>query len=138
MSATEQPGNDIAPLNPAAANPAPAEILVGQGAATVRRSPRYLNFMILGAVLGALTALILTVGFPQTAQFGLLQVFGFLLLGGVVVGMAVGAVVAIGIDRFTRRSAQAVVVDRLGVYGAGVANAPAEADDSPTSSADPL
>ncbi|WP_174775042.1 hypothetical protein [Cryobacterium algoricola] len=132
MSATEQPGNDIAAV------PATPEILVGQAAATVRRSPRYFNFMIVGAVLGAVTALILTVGFPQTAEFGLLQVFGFLLLVGVVVGLALGAVVAILIDRFTRRSVQAVVVDRLGVYGASGENAPSEADDPPTSSTNPL
>ncbi|MDY7558013.1 hypothetical protein [Cryobacterium sp. 10C3] len=64
MSATEQPGNDIAPVQPAPGTAVP-EILVGQAAATVRRSPRYLNFMIVGAVLGAVTALILTVGFPR-------------------------------------------------------------------------
>ncbi|MDY7542357.1 hypothetical protein KIV56_12235 [Cryobacterium breve] len=137
MSATEQPGNDIAPVQPAPGTAVP-EILVGQAAATVRRSPRYLNFMIVGAVLGAVTALILTVGFPQTAEFGLLQVFGFLLLVGVVVGLALGALVAILIDRFTGRSVQTVVVDRLGVYGASVENAPAEADDPPTSSANTL
>ena len=137
MSATEQPGNDIAPVQPAAGTAVP-EILVGQAAATVRRSPRYLNFMIVGAVLGAVTALILTVGFPQTAEFGLLQVFGVLLLVGVVVGLALGALVAIAIDRFTGRSVQTVVVDRLGVYGASVDNAPAEADDPPTSSANTL
>jgi len=136
MSATEQPGNEIESVNPA--ERAVPEVLVGQAAATVRRSPRYLNFMIVGAVVGVVTALILTVGFPQTAEFGLLQVFGFLLLVGVVVGLALGALVAIVIDRFSRRSVQAVVVDRLGVYGASGANAPDAADDPPTSSADPL
>ncbi|WP_174775136.1 hypothetical protein [Cryobacterium glucosi] len=137
MSATEQPGNDIAPVQPAPGAAVP-EVLVGQAAATVRRSPRYLNFMIVGAVLGAVTALILTVGFPQTAEFGLLQVFGFLLLVGVVVGLALGALVAIVIDRFTVRSVQTVVVDRLGVYGVSETNAPSEADDPPTSSANTL
>ncbi|WP_174774862.1 MULTISPECIES: hypothetical protein [unclassified Cryobacterium] len=137
MSATEQPGKDIAPVQPAPGAAVP-EILVGQAAATVRRSPRYLNFMIVGAVLGAVTALILTVGFPQTAEFGLLQVFGFLLLVGVVVGLALGALVAIVIDRFTVRSVQTIVVDRLGVYGVSETNAPSEADDPPTSSANTL
>ncbi|MEB0004481.1 MULTISPECIES: hypothetical protein [unclassified Cryobacterium] len=137
MSATEQPGNDIAPVQPAPGAAVP-EVLVGQAAATVRRSPRYLNFMIVGAVLGAVTALILTVGFPQTAEFGLLQVFGFLLLVGVVVGLALGALVAIVIDRFTVRSVQTIVVDRLGVYGVSETNAPSEADDPPTSSANTL
>jgi len=136
MSATEQPGHEIESVNPA--DLAVPEVLVGQAAATVRRSPRYFNFMIVGAVLGAVTALILTVGFPQTAEFGLIQVFGFLLLVGVVVGLALGAVVAIVIDRFIVRSVQTVVVDRLGVYGESGSDAPDAADDPPTSSADPL
>ena len=79
----------------------------------VRRSPRYTNFMIVGAVAGAILALLLTVLFPQNAEFDPAQVFGFLLLGGVTVGVALSCVVAIVLDRIVGRSATSVVVDRL-------------------------
>jgi len=112
------------------------EILVDQARVSVRRSPRYLNFMILGAVVGAILALVLTVAFPTNAEFGPSQVFGFLLLAGVVAGVAVGAVAAMVIDRVTGRSAATVVVDRLGAYGpSGLAAADApEALDAPADS----
>lgn len=110
------------------------EILVDQARVTVRRSPRYLNFMILGAVVGAILALVLTVSFPANAEFAPSQVFGFLLLAGVVAGVTVGAVAAMVIDRVTGRSATTVVVDRLGAYGASGLEAPDAPSDSPNSS----
>jgi formate/nitrite transporter FocA (FNT family) len=91
----------------------PAETVVAEETLEVRRSPKYVNFMIVGAVAGAVLALLLTVLFPQNAEFDPAQVFGFLLLGGVTVGVALSSVVAIVLDRIVGRSATAVVVDRL-------------------------
>lgn len=77
----------------------------------VHRSPRYFNFMILGAIIGAVLALVLTVAFPDNPDFGKTQVFGFLLLAGVAVGVAVGSLIALLLDRLGR--SRTVVVDRL-------------------------
>jgi hypothetical protein len=66
---------------------------------TVRRSPRYLRFFILGLILGVIAALVLTVVFPVDAQYTVLQVFGFMLLISLSVGGALGLVVAIILDR---------------------------------------
>lgn len=86
----------------------------------VRRSPRYGAFMIAGAVLGAIVAFVLSFAFaPTEAQlaerlqddftYDQGQVFGFLLLGGVAFGVALGALVALLVDRaMSRRATRAV------------------------------
>ncbi|UOQ87854.1 hypothetical protein MUN74_11135 [Agromyces endophyticus] len=86
----------------------------------VRRSPRYGIWMIAGAVLGALVAFVLSFAFaPTEAQvaervqndftYDQGQVFGFLLLGGVAFGVALGALVALIVDRaMSRRTTRAV------------------------------
>lgn len=66
---------------------------------TVRRSPRYLRFFILGLILGVIGALVLTVAFPIEAEYTVLQVFGFMLLISLSIGGALGLVVAIILDR---------------------------------------
>lgn len=65
----------------------------------IRRSPRYLRFFIVGLILGVIAALILTVVFPADGQYTVLQVFGFMLLITLVLGGALGLVVAIILDR---------------------------------------
>ncbi|MBG6059646.1 hypothetical protein RCH16_001996 [Cryobacterium sp. MP_M5] len=127
MSSAEQPEQQVPESGE-------GEILVDQTRVTMRRSPRYLNFMILGAVVGAILALVLTVSFPGNAEFAPSQVFGFLLLAGVVAGVTVGAVAAMVVDRVTGRSATTVVVDRLGAYGPSGQEAPDAPSDSPNSS----
>jgi len=81
----------------------------------VRRSPRYFRFMITGAVLFAIVALILTFSFPENPTYDRGSVFGFLLAIGVVVGVALGAVVALLVDRTTARRARSVQADRIDV-----------------------
>ncbi len=66
---------------------------------TIRRSPRFLRFFILGLIVGVIAALILTVAFPADGEYTVLQVFGFMLLITLVLGGALGLVVAIILDR---------------------------------------
>ena len=79
----------------------------------IRRSPRYLRFMGLGAAVGVIAALILTVAFPAAGEFSPSQVFGFLGLFLVVAGGAIGAVVALIIDRAGSRRARPGVIERV-------------------------
>jgi len=81
---------------------------------TVHRSPRYFSFMIVGAALGSILALVLTVTFPENEDFDWSQVFGFLLLAGVALGVALGSLVALILDRLLRRTTAQAVSDRLG------------------------
>ncbi|MGH1550564.1 hypothetical protein ACRAWB_15855 [Leifsonia poae] len=91
----------------------------------VRRSPRYFRFMITGAVLFAIVALILTFSFPENPTYDRGSVFGFLLAICVTIGVALGAVVALVLDRTTARRARSVQADRIDVRTAS-----AERDDT--------
>ncbi|BDI24065.1 hypothetical protein [Herbiconiux sp. L3-i23] len=83
----------------------------------VRRSPRIWNFVLAGVIVGAVVALILTFAFPIEGEFTAPQIFGFLFLFiGVVFG-ALGAVVALVVDRRSRRRAREIEVDRETVIG---------------------
>ena len=74
----------------------------------LRRSPKILSFALAGALVGAILALILTLAFPPNDRYPASQVFGFLLLIGLTLGGALGAVVALILDRTLRRRAQLV------------------------------
>lgn len=69
----------------------------------VRRAPRILSFLLTGAALGAVVALLLTLAFPANGEFPASQVFGFLLLICAIAGGALGAVVALVLDRVLSR-----------------------------------
>ena len=95
-------------------NESASESVLAKATVTVHRAPRYRNFMLLGAVVGVLLALILTLAFPESGEYDRVQIFGFLLLGGLAIGTTLGAIVALVIDRIIGRSRTTVVVDRLG------------------------
>ena len=85
----------------------------------LRRSPRYGVFLAAGAALGILAALILTFAFDGTAEasastsvtYSTSQVFGFLCLVCIPIGLAVGAVVALVLDRSLARRTREVRID---------------------------
>jgi len=92
----------------------------------VRRAPKFSVFIIAGAGLGLLVAAILTFAFNgsagQSQNTGLIyspgQVFGFLALICVTIGVAVFAVLALVLDRASRSRTREVRVDRESVQGA--------------------
>jgi MFS family permease len=87
--------------------------------AHVRRAPRYGVFLVGGAVLGVIVAGILTLAFagdPEKSPYtGVLysdgQVFGFVALICVPIGLALGGVVALLLDRLVGRKLREVRVD---------------------------
>ena len=95
----------------------PVETDVSDDVVTVRRAPRYGRFITLGALVGAVVALVLTFAFSgQPVDPGLElgfdrgQVFGFLLLLCATIGAAIGAVIALLIDRGSAKRAKSVLV----------------------------
>lgn len=133
----EQPPRRTSPPDPTVparpggpAETVPGETDLGETTVTVHRAPRYKNFMILGAILGVAFALALTVAFPENPTFDRAQVFGFLLLGGVAAGVAIGCLVALAFDRLGGRSPRTVVADRLGVTDTRAVSAPDDASDT--------
>jgi hypothetical protein len=89
----------------------------------VRRAPKYSVFLAVGAGLGILVAMILTFVYNGTAGIspntGLVysqtQVFGFLSLIFVTVGVMAGGVTALILDRVLARRTREVTVDRESV-----------------------
>ena len=100
--------------------PETPRIVVGDQIETVRvrRAPKYGVFLVLGAALGVFVAMILTFAFNGTdeasaagIEYSQGQVFGFLALIGVAVGLAVGGLVALAFDRVLSKRARDVSVD---------------------------
>jgi len=85
----------------------------------VRRSPKYGVFLVFGSVLGIIAAMILTFAFNGSAlpspntnvEYTQLQVFGFVLLICIPIGMAMGGVVALVLDRVVGRRTRNVRMD---------------------------
>ena len=86
--------------------------------ATVRRVPRYGVLMGIGVVLGIIAAGILTWtgSFDESQALDVVyppgQVFGFLLLWTVPIGIALGGVTGLVMERIARRHDRVVQVDR--------------------------
>lgn len=88
---------------------------VTEDSVRVQRSPRYFRFILSGAVLFALVALVLTFTFPENPTYDRAAVFGFLLAVCVTIGVTLGAVLALLLDRFATRRARTVLADRIDV-----------------------
>ena len=88
---------------------------VTEDTVTVRRSPRYFRFMFAGVVVFALVALALTFAVPENPTYTRAQVFGFLLIAAIALGVAAGSLVALALDRAANRRAKTVQADRLDV-----------------------
>ncbi|MFF7291269.1 potassium transporter Trk [Microbacterium sp. NPDC008134] len=103
--------------------------------ATVRHVPRYGVFMGIGVVLGVIAAAILTFtgSFEESQALDVVyppgQVFGFLLLWTVPIGIALGGVVALILERTGRRHDRVVRVGRETII-----EAPEQASETPTAS----
>jgi hypothetical protein len=107
------------------AEAAPVEYTVEEHIETLRlrRSPKYSVFLVAGAGLGVLAAMILTFAFNGTGDTspntGLVytssQVFGFLALICITVGVVLGGLTALLLDRMLAKRTRDVVVDRESV-----------------------
>jgi hypothetical protein len=91
----------------------PAAARESVAAVSVRRAPRYYRFMAVGLVVGVLITLILTFGFPEEQDFNRLQVFGFVGIFVVALCIGLGALVAIVLDRTSRKHARTVSAERI-------------------------
>ncbi|MEY4533242.1 MAG: hypothetical protein RI926_1011 [Actinomycetota bacterium] len=80
---------------------------------TVRRSPKFLTFMIVGIILGIVAALILTFSLPNESEFTLTQIFGFMLLITGTIGGTLGLVFALIFDRYYSRHVIQATAERL-------------------------
>ncbi|MDQ0848697.1 hypothetical protein QFZ65_000635 [Arthrobacter sp. B3I9] len=83
----------------------------GRRKVTVRRAPKYVPFLILGALLGFAVAAILAYAVPGNESYDAATVFGFFLVPCAAGGAVLGAVVALVLDRLSIRRAEHAVVE---------------------------
>lgn len=89
----------------------------------VRRAPKISVFLLVGAAVGVLVAMVLTFAFDGSAEqspnTGLVysqgQVFGFLLLVCIPVGLALAGFAALWFDRRSSKHTREVTVDHESV-----------------------
>ncbi|MDE0545099.1 potassium transporter Trk [Microbacterium sp. C7(2022)] len=85
----------------------------------VRRAPKMSVFLLLGAALGIVVAMILTFAFDGTAdpspntgfEYSQGQVFGFVALICAPIGVALGGMVAVILDRRSSKRARSIQID---------------------------
>jgi hypothetical protein len=85
--------------------------------ARLRRAPRLPVFLVLGAVLGVIAALVLTLVGHIDPQVGFGATLGYFTLWCIPLGLLVGSLVAIVIDQVSRRRARLVTVELARIEG---------------------
>lgn len=102
----------------------PAAIIVDHiETVRVRRAPKYSVFLAAGAAVGILVAMILTFVYDGTGGispntglvYSQMQVFGFLALIFITVGVVAGGVTALILDRVLAKRTREITVDRESV-----------------------
>ena len=96
----------------AADAPAEREEVVEHDEVTVRRAPKVPVFLAVGALAGLVVAFAVTAAFPFQVGESSGSTFGYMALWGVVVGMLVGGVVAIVLDRRASSRSRRLAVER--------------------------
>ena len=77
----------------------------------IRRAPKIPAFMIVGGGIGAVTSFVLTNLFPVDPAVGFLALFGFFSLFTISAGVVLGAVLALVLDRRSRKRTRTVGVE---------------------------
>lgn len=78
----------------------------------VRRAPKIGAFLVVGGLVGMLTTLVLTSLFPVDPNVGFIPLFAYFCLFGIPAGVALGALLALIIDRVSRRRSRDAVAER--------------------------
>ncbi len=80
--------------------------------ATVRRAPKFVPFLVAGALVGILAAAIVAIAGPGSAEFDRSTVFGFFAILLALPGVALGGILALLLDRASIRHSERIVFER--------------------------
>lgn len=86
---------------------------MAQQKVTIRRAPKLTSFIATGIILSVITAAIVSFGMPADESVGAGATFTFFALIFSLVGMAVGAIVGLVVDRATRSTSGKAEVTTL-------------------------
>ncbi|GAB3041314.1 hypothetical protein GCM10027052_23650 [Parafrigoribacterium mesophilum] len=92
---------------------------------SIRRAPRYGRFLLAGAALGVIAALVATSVVPVDPNVGFSAMFGYLLLYGVPVGLGLGAATGVLLDRRASARAGTVIAGKMTVHASAGEQNPA-------------
>lgn len=81
----------------------------------VRRSVKFGSFLAVGAGIGVVVGVAAAVSQRAAAAYSIQQVIGFMALIGGVLGIAIGALIALAVDRGLSRRARTVSAQRTTV-----------------------
>lgn len=120
MSSQESPGaagntppRDGKPDSTAGDTPAQTPTAPERRSVTVRRAPKYVPFLVLGALLGIAVAAVIAFGLPGDESYDPGAVFGFFLVLFGIGGAILGAIAALVLDRLSVRRAERAVVESV-------------------------
>lgn len=80
---------------------------------TVRRAPKYVPFLVLGALVGMAAAAVVAYALPGSASFDRGAVLGFFMVMFAGAGAILGAVLALILDRRSVKRRQRAVVESV-------------------------
>lgn len=80
---------------------------------TIRRAPRYVPFLIVGALVGVVAAAVVAYAMPGDATFDPGAVFGFFLVMFAAAGALLGALLALILDRRSVRRQERALVESV-------------------------
>ena len=80
---------------------------------TVRRAPKYVPFLVVGALAGAVAAAIVAYAVPGDASFDPGAVFGFFLIMFAAGGAILGGALALVLDRRSVKRQERAVVEAV-------------------------
>ncbi len=93
----------------------------------IRRAPKFSAFVVVGALIGFLVALVLTSVFPADPKVGFAATLGLFSLFGISLGGIIAAAIAVVVDRRASRRSGTVIAGKLAVR---VEEEPKRSDDS--------
>ena len=114
--------NNVIESGPAQAGPATVDV-------TIRRAPKIPVFLVLGALVGFFGTLIVTALQPADPAIGFAALFGYFCIYGVPLGIVLGGVLAIVLDRVSQRRAMSVTAEQTSVEPEPVEAEIVEIDD---------
>ena len=89
------------------------ETPAGRREVTVRRAPKYVPFLIVGALAGIVAAAVVAYAVPGDASFDPGAVFGFFLVMFAAAGALLGALLALVLDRRSVKRQERAVVEAV-------------------------